>query len=391
MRTFKSMIVMLLCLLLLTGCWDKGELVEYAFVQAVAIDKSENGKLKLTTLFFKPTGGNGGGSEEMKRGDTRSFTIQAEAHTIFEAIRDLTIHFGRKAKWDHMRVILINEKVIKQQDIGDILDFFSRDHEPRGTILVMATKGEAAKYLKVKPAIESTLGEQLRTMEIATTRYSAKSIDTNLLELTIQLNSEVGVALLPYIQFHKNDPKELSAAGIAILKKGKQAGTLSPTKMQRLLMLTNQYKTGNIEFPCGIEGKAKVKESLEVVSAKTKVVPVIQGDSLTVKLNTRIVGAISELRCSSVVKREDEDAYKKRIQETVEQEFRALMAELQAKRLDAIGLGNKIFAKNPALWKRWKENWDERFALAKFESHVEIHVLHTGLNVGKPYSKYKEK
>ncbi|MCA0755966.1 Ger(x)C family spore germination protein [Paenibacillus sp. N4] len=391
MRTIKSMTIMLLFLVLLTGCWDKGELVEFAFVQAVAIDKTENGKLKLTTLFFKPTGGDNSGSNEVKLGSSRSFMIQAEAYTIFEAIRDLTIHFGRKAKWDHMRVILINEKVIRQQDIGDILDFFARDHEPRGTILVMATKGEAAKYLKLKPVIESTLGEQLRTMEIATTRYSAKSVQTNLLDLTIQLNSEVGVALLPYIHFYKADSKELSASGIAILKKGKQISTLSPTKMQRLLMLTNQYKEGNIEFPCGSEGKANVKESLEVVSAKTKVVPVIQGDSLTVRLNTSIVGAISEMRCSSVVKREEEAAFRKRIQETVEKEFRDLITELQAKRLDAIGLGNKIFAKHPALWKSWKKNWDERFALAHFESHVEIRVLHTGLNIGKPYSKYKEK
>lgn len=386
MRTIKSMTIMLLCLFLLTGCWDKAELLEFAFVQAVAFDKTDEGKFKLTTLFFKPTGGSGG-SENGKQSGSKSFTIQTEAYTVFEAIRDITIHFGRKAKWDHMRVILINEKMIKQQDIGDILDFFARDHEPRGTALVLATKGEAAKYLKVKPLIESTLGEQLRTMEIVATRYSAKSIQTNLLDLTVQLNSEVGIALLPYVQLSKNS-KELTASGISILKRGKHVSTLSPTKMQRLLMLTNQYEEGNIELPC-INGSENVKESFEVISAKTKVVPIIQGDSLTVMLNTRIAGTVGEIRCSSILNREDEAAFKERIKKTVEQEVRDLIAELQTKRLDAIGIGNKIFTKNPTLWKHMKENWDERFALAHFESHVEIHVLNTGMIVGKPYSKYK--
>lgn len=389
MRKIKSMTIMLFCLFLLTGCWDKAELLEFAYVQAVAFDKTDNGKLKLTTLFYKPTGGGGGGSEDGRHAGSRSFTIQTEAYTVFEAIRDISIHLGRKAKWDHMRVILINEKVIKQQDIGDVLDFFARDHEPRGTTLVLATKGEAANYLKVQPLIESTLGEQLRSMEITATRYSAKSIQTNFLDLSIQLNSAVGIALLPNVQLSKNS-KDLYASGISILKRGKHVSTLSPTKIQRLLMLINQYEEGSIEFPCG-NGNENVKEALEVVSAKTKVLPIIQRDSLTVKLNTKIIGTVSEMHCSSVVKKEDEAAYEERIKKTVEQEFRDLIAELQTKRLDAIGVGNKIFAKNPALWKKWEENWDERFALAHFESHVEIHVLHTGLNVGKPYSNYKER
>ncbi|MCM3629082.1 Ger(x)C family spore germination protein [Paenibacillus glycanilyticus] len=388
MRTIHSIAIILLCLFLLTGCWDKSELVEFGYVQAVAFDKTKAGKLKLTTLFFKPTGGSEG-SEAGKQSGPRSFTIQSEAYTVFEAIRDISLHFGRKAKWDHMRVILINEKVLQQRDIGDIMDFFARDHEPRGTALVLATKGEAADYLKVKPIIESTLGEQLRSLEIAATRYSAKSIHSSLLDLSIQLHSEVGIALLPYIQLSKKT-EELSASGISIIKGGKQVSSLSPTKVQQLLMLTNQFKEGSIEIPCG-KGNDKVKDGLEVLSAKTKTATFIQKDSLTVKFNTKITGTVSEMHCSSIVTREDESAFKERIRKAVEQEFLDLIDELQTKRLDAIGIGNKIFAKHPAVWKRWRENWDERFDLATFECHVEIQLLHTGVNVGKPYSEYKEK
>ncbi|MFC5652521.1 hypothetical protein ACFPYJ_26060 [Paenibacillus solisilvae] len=69
----------------------------------------------------------------------------------------------------------------------------------------MAAKGKAGKYLNVSPFIESTIGEQLRTMEYSATRYSAKTVKTNLLDLTIQLKSQVGIALLPYIQLYKQN------------------------------------------------------------------------------------------------------------------------------------------------------------------------------------------
>lgn len=55
-RFSKALASVIIALSLLnTGCWDRFELTELGFVEALAIDEGENGSLRLTTQFLKPT------------------------------------------------------------------------------------------------------------------------------------------------------------------------------------------------------------------------------------------------------------------------------------------------------------------------------------------------
>lgn len=75
-------------LLLLLGCWDKAELTEFGYVQAVAIDRAERGRIELTPLFYDPVGGGDtGGGGEKKTGGGISFAIKSD--TVFNAVRDI--------------------------------------------------------------------------------------------------------------------------------------------------------------------------------------------------------------------------------------------------------------------------------------------------------------
>ncbi|CAG7633095.1 Spore germination protein B3 [Paenibacillus allorhizosphaerae] len=372
-------------LFMMTGCGDKAELTEFGFVQAVAVDLTREGKIALTTHFYNPTGG-GETNAAVKQGQ-RGLNIRTEADTAFEAVRDIPIHFGRKAKWDHMRVILIGEEVAKSQSLGEVLDYFSRDHEPRATVLVLLTKGTAADYLNVDPFIEYTIGQQLRKIEESGSLYSAKTTKIPLLDLAIQLKSEAGVAVIPYV--YSNDArKELTVAGIAMLKEGKLTGsTLTPGNTQYLLMLTDRYESGVIEFPCSGESKENGKESLEVVSLKTSVKPVIVNDTLEIRVRTKITGSVAELRCSSLDTKEKTKQFEDHIKKTVESGMRNMIAVLQKRKLDALGIGDQVFRKNPQLWRRWKPDWGERFADSRFVIEIEVNVLNTGMTVGNPFSK----
>ncbi|MCU6795540.1 Ger(x)C family spore germination protein [Paenibacillus sp. WQ 127069] len=389
MKPFYSILVSLVILGLTAGCWDNNELDEYGYVQAVAIDRTKDDLIQLTTLFYNPsskkeTGASGKPAE-------KGINIQTSGETIFEAIRDITKKFGRKPKWDHMRVILIGEQLAKTQNIREVLDFFSRDQEPRGTVLPLIAEGSAGDFLKIQPFIEQTIGQQYKKMETSGSLYSAKTSSIPLYDLAIQLKSPSKTSAIPYI--HKNGSQnKAEVSGVAFIKDGKLVHILEETDTEAFMMLTDKYMSGILEFPCINIAKDQVqnKESFEVLSFNSKVTPIVEDDVVSIGVNIRIEGTVGELRCSLLKTKEDVERFEHTITDMVKKQLQHAISIFKRQELDAIGIGNQIYRKNPKLWKRLEPTWNKRLAQSQFQIDVDVEVLSTGMNVGTPFGT-KEK
>ncbi|CAN7657739.1 Ger(x)C family spore germination protein [Paenibacillus sp. LjRoot153] len=376
-----------LLLFSLTGCWNKAELVEYAFVQAVSVDLSDKGNIKLTTLFYKPSGSS---ALSKGTGTKSSFTIKTEGENVFDAIRDITIHLGRKAKWDHMRAILVSDEVLKTHELGTILDFFRRDHEPRPTNLLLVTQGNAGEYLNIEPFIEYTLGQQLRSMNEGSSRFAAKSMNQNILKVMIQMKSETGVAEIPYLYLDKKRGNVPNIAGVVLINKQKIAEIIPPTELKAFLLLTHQFHGSIIVTSCdGHNGdnSHSLQESFEVSHGSTKVTTSLKNNAVTVNIKAKLIGAAGELSCTAINTDKEEQVYKTNLENQIKKEILTFIHHLQSKRLDAIGIGNMIYAKNPRLWLAWKEDWGDRFADVQFHIQVDVTVTNSGMSGGKPLTK----
>jgi spore germination protein KC len=367
----------------LTGCWNKAELIEYSFVQAVAIDLSNKGRVELTTLFYKPSGAGGMMKPNMPKS---SFTIKTEGVNVFDAIRDITLHLGRKAKWDHMRVILVSDEVVRKMDLGVVLDLFRRDHEPRPTNALLITKGRSDKFLQLKPFIEYTIGQQLHSADEGSYTFTGKTLKATMLETHIQMKSETGIAKVPYLTLDKVHGNIPSVAGLALIEKGKLVEILPPKEIKAFLMLNRKFKGSIITSVC--EGNANaMNESFEISQENTNLQTSLKNSEITVNVTTKLKGAVGELSCSTLSTEEEEQAFKERIIQQVKKELLTVIHHLQASKLDAIGIGDKVFAKNPRLWFGWKEDWGNRFADIHFNIHVEVTVTNTGMSGSKPLAK----
>lgn len=376
-----------LLLFSLTGCWNKAELVEYAFVQAVSVDLSDEGHIKLTTLFYKPSGSS---ALSKGTGTKSSFTIKTEGENVFDAIRDVTIHLGRKAKWDHMRAVLVSDEVLKTHDIGVILDFFRRDHEPRPTNLLLVTKGNAGEYLSLEPFIEYTLGQQLRSMDEGSSRFAAKSMYQNILKVMIQMKSETGVAEIPYLFLDEKRGSVPNIAGVVVIKNQKIADIIPPDELKAFLLLNHQFRGGIIITSCegnNGEGDHLLQEAFEVSHGSTKVTTSLKNEEVVVNIKAKLIGAAGELSCSNTNTAQEELAYQTRLNNQVKNEILTLIHHLQSKKLDALGIGNMIYAKNPHQWLAWKEDWEDRFADVQFNIQVDVTVANSGMSGGKPLAK----
>ncbi|MBW7473937.1 Ger(x)C family spore germination protein [Paenibacillus oenotherae] len=384
-----TMLILIPAMLLLSGCWDKSELVEFGYVQAVAIDLSPQGKFELTTQFYKSGGAPDTNGQSQQA--SKTLNIRTRGGTIYEAIRSIPNQLGREAKWDHMRVILVGERMARQESIDKVLDFFSRDLEPRGTIYCMIAAGKASAYLNVKPFVENTIGQQLRKMEETGAQYSSRTSRVPLLDLMIQLKDGARVATIPYVHRDKASD-QVSVSGIALLKEGKLIGSrIAPDQTPALIMLLNKYKSGIVKLRCpGTEDDKAAQESFEVITLSTRVTPHIREDKVNVHIGIVITGSVGELQCSSLMTREEGSRFEQKVQKQVARNVNSVLALLQKKQLDALGIGNQIYRRHPSLWKKWKPSWDRRFGEIAFKVDVKVNVLHTGMNLGKPFQKEVE-
>lgn len=371
-------------ILVVTGCWDRAELPEKGFVMGIAIDETEKGKIYLNTQIYRPS--QGVSAIGAKAAETAYVNVTTENSTVSRAIRDIPINLGRKTQWSHIRLIIIGEKLARDQKINDILEFFYRDHEPRLTVSVMIAKGKANQYLRVEPLIENTTSQQLFQSAKSSTTNNAKVKFTNLLTLGLQMKSEVGNATIPFVYFTNDPPTVTNVAGAAMFKKGKLVGQMKPGQMEELQMMTGDFVSGMLDIPCPKTSKNATKfEIVEVLAFNSKLEPSTNGkDPMKVRVKIKMELALIELTCTKIKTIEDEKKFEKAVEETIKGRVEEIVDFLQQKKFDAIGLGNKVYAKNPSLWKKLKPDWDNHFARAQFDISVKVRINNSGTVIPKP-------
>ncbi|GIO41599.1 Ger(x)C family spore germination protein [Paenibacillus apis] len=381
---------LMVCLLLLPGCWDKAELTDRSFILGLAVDKADNGMVDLTVQIYKPV--HSGGSPGTEGGGAISYVnVQTKGETMFDGIRDIILHTGRKAQWSHLQAIIVEDQLVQVYPIGEILDFFYRDHEARLSSSFFITRGKASQYLEMKPLIEKTVSQQLLQITKYSNRFNHKTTDTSLLDLFLGLRSQTGISLVPYITKDETKGEELVADGMAVLKKGKWQGTVSSQDSRSIHMLLNKYKGGIIRVPCETQSDSSGDNdnSLEVLSFHSKLKPHIEDEAVHLQVFVQISGALGEMKCTKLKTPEDEKKFTEAAARTVEESLRETFNRMKHKKLDLIGLGDRIYRKDPALWKRWKKNWEARFAETQIDIKANVEIKNSGTATPKPLSQDK--
>ncbi|MFC0561419.1 Ger(x)C family spore germination protein [Halalkalibacter alkalisediminis] len=375
---YSKFIVSVCIFITLSGCWNSLELTDQVFVMGVSIDQTKEGIIELTTHMYSPSqtiGGQGGSADT-----STTFQITTQDESLFEAIRDIPLHVGRKAQWSHMRVILVGEDFARNNPLTDILDFFYRDHELRFKTYVLVTQGKASEYWGIKPFIERTTAQQIRTIQESGTAFSSKTKETTILELALQLNYPVKTATVPYIELNK---ESVVTTGMAIVSDGKMLDRISTANVHNLLILTNEYNHGTIQFPCMNEPKSTKKDSLEVTEIETKLTPNFSSTPYTIQVATSVEGHIGEFHCSKMTSEEERKRLQAHIENSIKRQLTTFIDEIQNKKMDLIGIGNILYRKDPALWKSLEKDWSQVFSETQFEIDVTVNIESTGMLTGE--------
>ena len=308
----KKIIVLLIPLLLLTGCYDYRELSDLAIITAVSIDKVDD-NLEVAIQVVNPK----------KEQDTTStnepdfVTYTSSAKTIQEALRKVVNDSPAKLYGSHMEILIISEEIAKNH-LNEILDFFSRDPEPRSEMNIFIAKNSNPKdeLSIITPLINLPSTKILSSLE-SNVEYLGTSQD-------ISLNYVVDCYLNPYKELtlptleikgdvNKGEEKSNTSSGesdtsivlsnIGIFKDNKFITYLNDTESQGVNFILDNINSTIIKYKCS-DDEYLVSE---ILKSSTSLEADLEKN--IVKINLEGHATVSELTCDIDIK--DTDVVKK--------------------------------------------------------------------------------
>lgn len=380
MRKIYTVTVMLLiCPIFLSGCWDRKEINDLAFVLGTAVDK-EGSEYRTSAQIALPgeLGGPGGKGTtggkgwyiESKSGKTiRLSTLESQKST------------SREFNVSTRRSLIIGE-ALAREGIASILDVFTRTPQNRFLSVVAVTEGPAYKILDTDAPIESFPSEMVRELVLS---YTKTPITIRL--LLNDLLSEGIDLTLPIINVDLSVPpnvgepvKNVRVNGLAIFKGDRMVGTLKGDMSKVIVLGMNQNKNLEMTIPSPM-GEGMLTVSFR--QSNVKLVPVIHGEEITMKIQIKLVGTVVEA-VSEFTPSSDMGMYK--IQESVEEKVQKdltkaitiLQGEYQS---DTLGFGRAIHQQKPKDWDRLKSRWQDTYPHVKTEIAVDMHLETVGQNL----------
>ena len=135
-----------LCIFLLTGCWNYQPLDEIEIVTGFAVDIDETTGQYLVTYETVDVETN------VKESGPKPKIIQAEGRTLFDAARNAKMREQRKLYFADTVMLVIGQGVLKKEDIEGIFSWFLHDAEVRETMYIAISAEEHARdiFMKVK-------------------------------------------------------------------------------------------------------------------------------------------------------------------------------------------------------------------------------------------------
>lgn len=360
-----TLILILSCLFVGTGCWGVRDITRLNYPVAIGMDpvpkKMEKKIPHYSYTFSLPV------LSERAKKPRQIHTVQGL--NIQTALSALQAQVGKQISVGHVRVIAFGEEVAKE-GLDKHLDFFLRTPSIKLDTLMVISAGQSAEKLLNQPTLEEPgMGIYIyNLLDVVNNNVYIRPVSVN--DYTIDREDAPAASIIPTITA---SGEKTYLSGVAILKKGKMVGKLNRNEAEALEMLRNTKARGVI--PLG-NGKA---EFAALGTAKSKIIPSFQKGKFSFLIKVKFNGALREgvlggdystnqkdLAPLAKKMANNEKKFLEKVIHKVQKEFKA----------DVIGLGNAAYINCPKQFN--PKEWEKEFPRVPIKVEVEINLVHAG-------------
>lgn len=331
----KKILILISCILLLTGCYDNIELDDLAIVTGVGIDYKDD-EFYVTYEIL---------SDVKTENNTAllSYTVSGSGKSISEAFIDANYKVSKKAYFAHLKVLILSEEIINGH-FNKISDYILRDTNIRSDFKVVASNGTTPEeILKNNDDFHPVVSELIVNL-IDNEKYNNNLvIGETFKQILTKIISENNDVILNTISIID---KQIAINDSYIFRGYNYQATLNKQDSSLYNLLTKDITA--IEFDKNYE---KGNLTISVNSSDTS----IEVTNDKIKINTKLEGKVLENNAEFNLK--EEDTYQKLNKEfgtLIEKDIKKFIELLQDNKSDILGL-QEIYYKstrkdNQDLW-----------------------------------------
>ncbi len=366
-RVVKGLLVVC-CILILSGCWDRREIEERTSVVALAVDKHEQG-IQVTIqvpIPIKIVGSGGGGGGDGGQGAVQLFT--ASGQDLTDAFKNVQKQLNNELDLGQMQLVVISE-ALARDGLEDITDALQRMHQVRRRLWPVVVEGKAEKALVVGPQLEQIPAFYLIDM-LQNDVKQKRLFDFNLGAFLSNLMDE---AENPVLNLYRVTDKTIDWNGLALFRGDRMVGQLGEAESWTLVQIRDGRPGFRESFPCPDGGEEEL--TFELRHAKRTVTFSEQPFKFRVHIDTE--GVIVEETCGTDLSKEkNRETVERGLKQVFERRADRTIRNIQQSNTDVTKLGTHIRAYYPAVWRHI--DWQEKFPTTDVDVTYTVRITGTG-------------
>lgn len=409
MKKLCLIIFSILSIFFLTGCYDKLEANEVAYVLAIGIDKSKSNpdNFSVTFEFVLPLA-----VENSSGSDSKASTYTTvEATSLYSAVNLANSYISKEINLSHNKLLVFSEEVA-MDGLSEHTSTIAHDRHFRSNMYVLISKCSAKDYIEKTTSIfeknpakfYQSLFETYQYTGFTDNSYLAdyiiKAADTTSQPVTMLGNvslstddhTEEDSNILPNETYKPNNANYLAGKiekeggsktevlGLAVFRYSKLVGELTGEETLYYLISSNNFGESNFTIYDPLSSDSIIDFNLSKWKNTETSVTIVDGTPLIkVKayINANILSInlnVDYMNNNNISKLEDELEY---IMETGMKNY--LYKTSKVFRSDISGFGEKAVT-NYLTWDEWKaSNWLDMYQFSYFNVDFDINIDRTGL------------
>ena len=361
----KKLIILIILLFGVCGCWNYKELDDYSIINGIAIDKKDD-KYEVTVLISNASKSSG---ESPDSSQSKSVVYSGKGNSIFKALKDIALISPKELYLDHFSILIISEE-IASEGVYNIVDFFLRYPNARKDFSIAIAKDCKAKdTLKIITPLTDFPSQSISDNLKFSTNLQGAINNVNYNELMYNLiapGKEVVMNSIKIIGDEKegsskdntesSEPKTyLKLSNIAIFKDDKFVSWTTEEESYGINIINNKITEMYI--------KIKMDDGYVVVSPvnfKSDVKIKIKYDKPVISINTS--GNAKVMEVSGKIDLEDDSVIKeiqKKCNKEIKNYIKKALKVAADNETDIFGFGLKIYKSNPNYFNKIKDSWNE--------------------------------
>lgn len=352
MRKTKSIVLCLVLVALLSGCWGDNEPERMLYIHGFGIDyEDDEYKIYSQIINFK----NVAKSDQPSADPNQSEVGYASGKTIDEAIFKLYNSADKKIFWGHLTYIILSEKALKNGAMNSVIDTLIRYRETRYQVWLYSTDDPVEDVLLTIPIINtaitlSKLGDPMNS-------YEQESLvePVDIRRMIIGLNEPGHEMVIPYFSITENwetatgKDKIAQLSGVGLITPKAFKGFIKGENINGLKWMNEKTKRAEVTFSLNDDEEDVMSVILQKIKVKVK--PVVEGDSVKFDIDVEMQGEVSAIPIK--IKKDD---IRKKAEQEIKKQIEETYKEALALDVDIYRLSEYLYRKDVKAWKRIQQN-----------------------------------